>query len=154
MRATGAGSLCLQLGTTRSVRQPYSLLAQLGVCLAGQRLPDRASNDSVRIAMLRGQLNIGEESSAEPKGALIKSLHRLRNLRAMLPEHRTDCGFWSNCTGNTAAAERPGPSLGSGGWGPGRLEVVEQCRAERGEGRTGRLGWAAEGLRQEVISEI
>ena len=73
---------CLSLGETRAPRTPYSVLAQLAKC---EQPPGSA-------AAVRAHLR------HDGATAMLQTSHRLRALRARLPEHRLDCGFWPNCT--------------------------------------------------------
>jgi hypothetical protein len=74
--------VCLHVGATRALKPPYESLAVLGPCDGNGRGAAAAERGAVRLAA----------------GGMITSVRRLHALRRLLPDFRSDCGFWPNCT--------------------------------------------------------
>ncbi|KAL1507361.1 hypothetical protein AB1Y20_008207 [Prymnesium parvum] len=81
-RLAGAPQLCLMMGSTRTPRQPYKTVAQLGRC--GAASPEEALRVRLHFNLAAGT---------------IKTTHRMQacDFRRHLPEQRTNCGFWPAC---------------------------------------------------------
>jgi len=88
--------LCLSLGNARSLRQPYTILAQLELCTAKSIPKDRR-----KAGQHRSRLNFNTTSG------ILRTTHHVGEFRKLLPEHRLGCGFWSNCSGVRTVLPKP-----------------------------------------------
>ena len=89
-------TLCLTLGTSRSPRSPYSVVAQLESCteteLARSASRSSATRVETRASLMRSRLRFNATSG------VLRTAATVNDMRRWLPEHRHDCGFWSNCS--------------------------------------------------------
>jgi len=83
--------LCISLGQARAPRSPYAPLAQLAPCNAG-------GNPAAAMRL---------RNNYDPVRKVFRTVHRLKELRKGLPEHRTNCGFWSNCSNVNVVLPKP-----------------------------------------------
>mmetsp|Transcript_3186 Transcript_3186/g.9757 ORF Transcript_3186/g.9757 Transcript_3186/m.9757 type:complete len:435 (+) Transcript_3186:808-2112(+) len=115
-RAGIRDGLCLAIAGTRSARQPYAVLAALAPCNEVEDVASSAGRSSP--GQLRGELSFSNGEAfvrggkfaptAPTEGAeLLVSSADVGALRAGLPEHQTDCGFWSDCTGVRVVLPKP-----------------------------------------------
>jgi hypothetical protein len=85
-----APSMCVSIGQTRTPRTPYTIQAALAPC--AERTPADA---------MRGKLHYSASAGT------LKTTQRISDLRRMLPEHRTTCGFWPECSGTRLLLPKP-----------------------------------------------
>ena len=72
--------------------------------------------------------------------SLLQTSHRLRGLRARLPEHSLDCGFWPNCTRtSTVLPKACWARLGADAAACGKGEATLATQVEDAQ-----LGWEPE----------
>ena len=104
-RLQAAPDVCLSLGRARSPRQPYTTLAQLGLCSRAQppsaQQQRRQPHAPPTAEIIRTKLNFLAVSG------LLRTSHALRDIKRHVPEQRIGCGFWSMCSGTRTALPKP-----------------------------------------------